>query len=194
MLLLIMSAKTYAQETYKTKEVGIVFSSFDYFGITYRTGTNKSLWRFQSLYLNNYSKNELSDSLDYKNNGFGFNLGIGKEFRKKLSDRFEFRYGVDISLRYSQSDYTYDDKTIRNRDHNRSTKAYLPGLRLVLGLNYSINEKVLIGAELLPGITYSFGHSTRFDHGSDITYEFDITGIGYGFDNNSARLSIMYRF
>lgn len=194
MIALIMSANTFAQETSKTKEVGIVFSNFDYFGITYRTGTNKSLWRFQSLYLNNNNSNFLSDSLDQKSKTNGFNISIGKEFRSQLTDKINFRYGVDISFGYSQNSQTYDDKTITNRDDVRSSKIYSPGLQFVLGLNYLVNEKVLIGAELLPGITYNFGQSSEFDYYSGTTIEFDSTEFIYGFNNYAARLSIIYRF
>lgn len=194
MIVLIMSANTYAQETNKTKEVGIVFRNFDYFGITYRTGSNKSVWRFQSLYLTNSKTTELSDSLDRKLSGSGFTLSIGKEFRKKLSENLMFRYGADISFGYFKSSNIYEDKTILDRDWNNSSKLFSPGLHFVVGINYLVSKNLIIGAELLPGIKYEFGQRTEYEAYLNYTRDFDVSRYSYGFNNNSVRLTIMYRF
>jgi hypothetical protein len=53
--LLILFALSYAfignaQETVKQQEVGLVFRSLNNFGLTYKVGTKKSLWRYQALF------------------------------------------------------------------------------------------------------------------------------------------------
>lgn len=68
-----------AQE--KRKEVSINFSSLDEFGLSYKSGTATSLWRYHLLSIN-ASKNEnenSSSTSDFKNYGIG--ASIGKEFR-----------------------------------------------------------------------------------------------------------------
>ncbi len=181
-----------AQE--KQKEVGLLFSNFDNFGLTYKTGTNKSMWRFNTLILNGSNRIEITDSLETESKGFGFSIQVGHELRTNISDNLEFRYGADLSFTYNNSEYDYDDKTIDNHDQISERSVYEPGFNFVVGLNYKINDHFILGAELLPSISYKTGTEKGKNSLDEYVLEKDISGFSYGLSNSSARLSLIYRF
>lgn len=43
-------------------------------------------------------------------------------------------------------------------------KRFMPGLNLIIGLNYNITDKISAGAELLPGGKYVFGKYSNFQN------------------------------
>ena len=191
---LAMSIMMVAQEKTKQKEVGLVFNNLDNFGLTYKTGTNKSLWRFNALFISGYDLDETADSLVNKQSNMGFGIKFGKEYRKVIVTNFEFRYGVDLSFTYNHTSREYDNPTAgyNNQSYERTT--YEPGINLVLGFNYVINDYFVIGAELLPHFTYSTGTSKEIRSYYDMEIESDISGFSYGISNTSALLSLSYRF
>ena len=73
-----------AQETNKQREIGLVFNNPDNFGLTFKTGSDKSLWRFNTLSISGNSSNLLTDSSDIKQNNMGIGITFGKEFRKNV--------------------------------------------------------------------------------------------------------------
>jgi hypothetical protein len=173
----------------KRNEAGIIFSSLNSFGISYKTGTDHSLWRFNTLVINGSNIEENSDSLDYKNENSGIEIKIGHEFIKPVAEKVEFRYGTDISFGYNHALYDRNDKSINDSDHSRERTTFTPGLNIVLGLNYLINDHFIVGAEILPYVHYQFGEITE-----DNDQERDISGLQYGLSNTSARISLVYRF
>ncbi len=185
-----------AQEIKKQREIGLVFSDLNSFGLTYKTGTEKSLWRFNTLFFSGYSREDSADSLVNKYNGNNFSVKIGKEYRKGISDKLELRYGADLSFAYAYSKTDNDDKTINNNDLLYETRTYQPGLNLVFGLNYIFGDNFKIGAELLPGFSYLTGSSvqTRGSGNNNDESENDISGFYYGLSNTSALISFTYRF
>jgi len=196
MVLVCLSASYYlmAQETVKQKEIGLVFSNLDNFGLTYKTGTNKSLWRFNTLLITGNNVDNTTDSLVNKQSNFGFGVKIGKEFRKDLVDKLELRFGADLSFSFNQSKYDYDDKTINGHDRKDERITYRPGINLVLGLNYEFNDHFVLGAELLPSFSYTTGSSTESNYYNDDEVKTDISGFNYGISNTSVLLSLAYRF
>lgn len=173
----------------KRNEAGIIFSSLNSFGISYKTGTDHSLWRFNTLVINGSNIEENSDSLDYKNENSGIEIKIGHEFIKPVAEKVEFRYGTDISFGYNHALYDRNDKSINDSDHSGERTTFTPGLNFVLGLNYLINDHFIVGAEILPYVHYQFGEITE-----DNDQERDISGLQYGLSNTSARISLVYRF
>ncbi|PKP09921.1 MAG: hypothetical protein CVU09_09845 [Bacteroidetes bacterium HGW-Bacteroidetes-4] len=97
---------------------------------------------------------EPTDSVIYKGSTIGFGLKLGKEYRKPIAYKLELSYGMDVSFRYSWSKGERDDKTISDRDGLSKTIVYEPGINLVFGLNYVINDSFSLGEELLPHLTY----------------------------------------
>ena len=111
-----------------------------------------------------------------------------------MTDNFEFRYGGDLSFRYYKSDFDFDDKTPSNQDRRNNKTTYNSGINIVIGFNYLINEKFLLGAEILPGIGYTTGESVITNSAGSIETKSDISGFNYGLSNNGALISLSYRF
>ncbi len=194
LLSLIFPFSLMSQETIKQKEVGLLFSNLDNFGLTFKTGTNKSLWRFNTLYLSGNNNNEIADSSESNYTSFGFNVQIGHEFRTSISNNLEFRYGADLSFIFNHYETDYNDKTIDDRDRYSKRNYYEPGINLVIGLNYVINDNLVFGAEILPSISYRKGKEEEKIYYNDYNIERDISGLNFGLSNTSARLSLVYRF
>jgi hypothetical protein len=183
-------------EKVKQKEIGLVFSNLDNFGLTYKTGTEKSLWRFTTLFISGDNIEETEDSLLSKQNQLGFGVKIGKEYRKNIAQNLELRFGADLSFSYSHSKIELDDKTVNDFNRLREQSIYRPGVNLVFGFNYELSDNFVIGAELLPNFTYTTGSRTETNY---YTYQndevkTDISGFSYGLSNSSALLSLVYRF
>lgn len=185
-----------AQETVKQKEIGLVFSNLDNFGLSFKTGTNKSLWRFNTLFITGNNVGYTADSLVDKQSNTGFSVKIGKEYRKNIIDNLEMRFGADLSFRYYQNKSDYDDKTVDDYDRSNERTTYQPGINLVFGFNYLLGDNLLIGAEILPSFSYTTGKSVEkryyINDGEEIKR--DISGFNYGLSNTSVLLSLAYRF
>lgn len=196
LLCLSMSYTLMAQETVKQKEIGLAFSNLNNFGLTYKTGTDKSLWRFNTLFISGNNTETTSDSLIDKLSSNGFGIKIGKEYRKVLVDNLELRFGADLSFSYNQTKDNYEDKTINNYDWKMERTTYQPGINLVFGLNYVFNDNLVLGAEILPYFSYNTGTevSNGYYNSSDVERKSDISGFSYGLSNSSALLSLAYRF
>jgi hypothetical protein len=181
-----------AQDTVKVNEIGLSFRNLDSFGFTFRTGTHKSLWRFNTLFIGGSSMEQSADSSFSKQSSSGFGLQIGKEYRKLIVENLELRLGVDLSFDYSKSEYSYYNSTYDYRVQDRTT--YIPGIKFVLGLNYLLSPNLVIGAELLPGVSYSTGTSVETSYYTHNEVKSDVSGFSYGLSNASALLSLAYRF
>ncbi|MCT4637533.1 MAG: hypothetical protein N4A72_07480 [Bacteroidales bacterium] len=181
-----------AQESTKQREVGLVFSNLDNFGLTYKIGTNKSMWRFNTILLSggkNTYKIEGSDK-DQTEKNFGFGIKVGKEFRKKLKQKIELRFGADLLFNYSNTEKIEETK-----------KFYESGVNLVFGLNYLISDNLVIGAEILPYMTYKKSEidiEKQYYIGNYDTIterqKDDISEFNYGLSSSSVLLSLTYRF
>jgi hypothetical protein len=181
-----------AQESTKQREVGLVFSNLDNFGLTYKIGTNKSMWRFNTILLSggkNTYKIEGSDK-DQTEKNFGFGIKVGKEFRKKLKQKIELRFGADLLFNYSNTEKMEETK-----------KFYESGVNLVFGLNYLISDNLVIGAEILPYMTYKKSEidiEKQYYIGNYDTIterqKDDISEFNYGLSSSSVLLSLTYRF
>lgn len=181
-----------AQEKESQKEVGVQFSSLNSFGFTYKSGTSKSLWRYNVLLIgiSNLENDFENDNFDQSNDSFNASASIGKEYRKKIAKNLEFRSGFDISFAYNSYETSNGPIILNNFYRKRHT--YTPGVNGVIGVNYVINDKLVIGAEVLPSATYSFGEVERLENG--VIYTGDVKDWNFGFSSNSARLSVAYRF
>ena len=192
---LLIAFNSYSQDSttsQKQKEIAIGFKSLNSFGLSYKFGKTKSLWRINTIIFSGTNSDENADSLDYHITSFGFIARFGKEYRKSLTDKLEIRYGADLSFNLAQDKYDRDDKSINNNDRKRERNTYTSGFNWVLGFNYLISENLLIGAEILPEITYTTGTERAIADG--IETKTDIYETRYGLNNNSALLTLAYRF
>ena len=185
-----------AQEIAKQKQVGLVFYNFDNFGISFKTGTNKSAWRFNTMMLTGREDEIKGDNLERKTTNFGFGLSIGKEFRVDVAKNLEMYYGADLGFNYQKSKTETETKeNLLKVTSTVESKIFTPQLSLVLGMNYVINDKIVIGAEILPTLRYNIGEETEKRTGMNVLEEKrDISGFNYSLSNTSVRLTLAYRF
>lgn len=193
--LIILTAATSlsAQEKKRIKEVGFIFYNFDGFGLTYRIGNEKSVWRFNSVFLSGGQY-----SSDRTNKLFGFGLNSGREWRTAITEKLDFRYGVDLFFNYRKNIY---EGNYMNQDKKDESISNSGGLNIVLGFNYSISSSIIVGIEVLPYISYNDHSSYNFqefvDHLGNPYYlknERYSSSTSFGIQNSSALLSIIYRY
>ncbi len=191
-LLGVLPFLSQAQESAsKQKEVGLTFSSLNNFGLTFRTGSEKALWRFQTLIGTGNNQSEQLANGEEVRNQFNTAIGIGREMRKPVTDKLTARYGVDVAFNHNsfsiettdlQGDLTALDETTQNGF----------GANLVLGFNYALSDNLLLGAELLPHVTFYKDTQKSLDPVTSEIDETDIDRVSYGMSNQSARLSLVY--
>ena len=188
---LIMPYTLMAQDYVSDKEFGLLFTNFDNFGLTFRVGSSRGMWRFGSTFISGTSRDETTGSTrrQIENSGFGFE--IGKEARINLTEDFELRLGGDATFDRQKSKTEITNGTSNVSQIQESITIRL-GVQVVFGFNYVINEKLVLGAEILPGARYLRGESSEQNNG--VSNNGDIDGFEYGLFSDSARLSLVYRF
>ncbi len=178
----------------RIKEAGLSFYDLDGFGLNYKVGTHEKLWRFNSLAGSIYSTEETYLSTETERKGFGVYASVGREFRKRLADDFEFRYGFDLSFDYGRSkseSYVNDHAGIA---YSEKIQGYSTGINAVFGINYLIKGKIVIGGELLPGLKYVRNSIEKHSMITNETQEQNNTRLNFGFGSSSILLVIAYRF
>lgn len=161
---LLVTFNLYAEKAEKITELGLIttrplYSSYNF---TMKYGTESSLLRFNAFSLGNniykstsydiaVSDTSIGTDLDHN---FGFAVAIGRELRKEISQKLVFRYGLDINFSYSYDTDRYDRDTTYYS--YRESHQFAPGVNLVLGMNYELNDHVVIGVEFLPYINYTY--------------------------------------
>jgi len=194
MLLSFISSGVFAQEnpTPKIHQVGITFSSLNQFGMNYKTGSEKTLLRLSLLSLNlgndsQWGKTE--DSLDVKQQNYGAGFRLGFEKRVPVVTHFDFIWGLEAGINYNYQKTKFQDLY---NDYERTSWNIMPLVNVILGVNYTIGEHLVIGAEITPGFHYSVGKTEYTSYNQ--TKETTSSSFGFGFNNNSANLSVAYRF
>jgi hypothetical protein len=183
-----------AQDNSKQQEAGIVFSNLNNFGLTYKIGTEKGLWRFTALNLSGNNKKTTTDSVDIKDFNIGFGVKVGREWRAKITRTFEFRYGLDLSFSYSQTKDITEDNSVR-RVYGGGTyqyDSYTPGVNCVLGFNYVFQKVIVLGFEAMPYVNFTT-EITKPDEENG-TSKSKVSTFSYGLNSTSLLLSISYRF
>lgn len=204
----LVSTGLYSQEEkVKQREFGIGMANLNSFALLYKCGHQGAMWRLQSLIANGKQEdytNKEKDSLFSKSSNLYLRFQAGREWRTDLGGNFEFRYGLDLTFRYNSTTDEYNTSlynSIRYDNLYKSEQTTLePGICFVLGVNYVVKEKWVIGAEVCPGFNYITG--TRVDEyypnpsgtGEPTKQEFDISGYEFGLRNTGALLSVSYRF
>jgi hypothetical protein len=191
---LAISLSILAQEKSKQQEVGLIFNDLNSFGLTFKTGTNRSMWRFNTLLIAGDNINYESDSYNNRRSNTALYFKFGKEFHYVLVDNLEFRVGADVLFNLQKNKDVFTNNLIDNYSTIRESVIYESGINLIFGLNYVINNKLIIGAEILPYISYTTGNNTAKNGNSSNENVQDISEYSYGLSNQSAMLSIAYRF
>ncbi|MDQ1770795.1 hypothetical protein GQR60_06420 [Labilibaculum sp. A4] len=193
LIALTLSTFVMAQEKTKIKEVGLTFRNLDEFGFGYKIGTEQSLWRFNTIFLSGMNEDRNSDKAfnDSDSQQFGLSFSAGKEYRKLITENLEYRYGLDLSFGYNHSKENNGSTTDPSK---RKSNLFTPGLNLVFGLNYIISDQLILGAEVLPYLKYTFGQTSEERRIPEYSNKVDHSDIRYGFDSSSVLLSLAYRF
>ena len=174
------------------RQVGINFSSLNSFGLHYKTGNEKTLLRLSLLSMNlgasaQWGKKE--DSVDVKQQHFGAGFRLGFERKVPVVAHFDFIWGLEAGC-----NFTYQKMTNKDiySDFKRTTWDITPLIDLVLGVNYTIADHLVLGAEIAPSIHYTYGKTKSINLAQ--TLETTNSSFGFGFTNSSASLSVAYRF
>lgn len=193
LLIFIISISSFAQKTDKINEFGITTKGLSNFGITYRFGTEKSVWRINAVSSDGTFRLNNFDNRDYSENNFAVGFELGKENRTKLSDKFELRHGLDLGFHFR----TIKNESVENTGkiiNDFTSHSYRPILNAVLGFNFVFSPSLLLGAEIQPGVSYELRNVRSYNQ---ITNEYETQNqkyINYGFSSNFIRLSVVYRF
>jgi len=183
----------FAQESSRQQEVGLLFKNLDAFGLSYKIGNEKSMWRFSSLMISGgITTPPEQDEYELKDTHFGGKISAGKEFRKSISDKCNLIFGADVSFMYNQSVNEIKNKDLPEIKTTNKKQHYSTGINAIIGFNFLISDNLLFGAELLPDLTYSTSIATRILNGEKTKKE--SSQMNYGLTSSSAQLSIAYRF
>ena len=132
-VLLISVLTIQAQEKDKVKEVGLTFYNLDGFGLTYRLGNENAVWRFNSLF---FGTTDQSGNNSNNNKSIGLGSSLGREWRKAMTDKLDFRYGVDVFYNYRKN--TADNYLTPELENENIFNS--GGLNLILGFNYEVSS------------------------------------------------------
>jgi len=67
LVVMALVSSLFAQEKTKQREVGLAFTNFDNFGITYKIGNEKALWRYNLLFLSGNQQKENLENIIHGN-------------------------------------------------------------------------------------------------------------------------------
>lgn len=202
---LLFCSSIFAQEEItekRVKEAGVIFTNLNNFGLTYRIGNAKNVWRFNTAFISGGQSDifgSINGSGNY-NRSLGFGLQAGREFRNRINDNFELRSGTDLMFQYDRFENKYDPSPFTSEERKVIRNNYSIGVSFVLGINYIIKKQLVIGAEIQPFISYNElknkEENTYFNGTNYVTEEFsnNINTINFGINNQSAILSIAYRY
>jgi hypothetical protein len=179
-----------AQDKVKQKELGLGFSNFDNFALTYKFGHQKSMWRLMALHgsINSFDYTDYDEDKS-KQKSASVGISFGKQFHSFINDDFKLIYGADLKLNYSYN------KNIEQGQNESVRSIYAPGLNAVLGFNYDLNDHFVIGLELLPGLNYTYSE-TKIDNDDEAMTDHvsKTNGLSFGVSTSSALLTMAYRF
>jgi hypothetical protein len=199
LIAIAMSFGLVAQEKSKVKEAGLVFSSLNNFGLNFKSGNEKALWRYSTLFLSGNNTKETGDDYIDEQKSFGVTLAFGREYRKPLTDKLQLAFGGDVIFGFRHHEIVIDPGDNISYSYSREEKqtVYSPGINLVFGFNYLVSDVLRLGIELNPNFTYDFGKSTQsndYSGENNSELETDISGFRYGLTSNSVRITIAYQF
>lgn len=156
---------TQSQNNYPSsiKEIGVQLNNLSDWGVVYRMGTERALWRFSAFGfgLDWHQTNDLMQ-VDDRGQSFQISAAVGHEWRKPIAEGFEFRYGTELGLGYAHDKTVMVDPNALTEGIQYPTTELRRGtvsLAAVLGINYVLYDEWVFGAELNPSLSYNFGRT-----------------------------------
>lgn len=176
---LLFGLNSFAQKKPKIHEIGLsITSGFD-FGFIYKTGTEKSVLRLETLFLNGSHIIQGGAS----NNNYGVGVGLGREYRKNMVDNLFFIYGLGGRLTYN------GQSAVISGFPGQFSHVFSPQINLILGFNYVLKDSWVFSIETLPYLRFDI--VTQSFSGN---LELNNINVTYGLNMQSVRLVIAHRF
>lgn len=178
---LIITLTSFGQKKSPIHEVGLSVNTGLNFGLFYKTGSEKSLFRLQTLFLNGMHHARPNG---INTNNYGFGISLGSEFRQNIAENLFLFYGFGAGVRYTGQNF------VNNGTIEQYETTFSPTINLVVGVNYVLKDRWVFAVEALPYLRYDI-----------ITSQGGISNLGvvsgrisYGFNMESVRLTIAHRF
>jgi hypothetical protein len=181
---------SYGQDSSKVREIGLTTERLDDFNITYRFGTENKLWRISTVDMDARIWKEERDDYDRLRSNYSIGVAVGKEWRVALGEKMKLRYGMDLFYSYRYYSHEVDNAIDVYDSHNIGT-SHGAGVRAIVGFNYDLTDRLILGAEARPGIAYT--HFKSIDKIEDDVYQ-NIHSITGNVTNNSLLFSLVYQF
>jgi len=178
-----LNAQTEMSNT-KKREVALTINKLNEYGLSYKFGNEKALWRLNAFWANNRSSIFESDDRFTKSTRGAYSLSFGRDWIKPLSEKLEFRYGAALSAGYNFSKSEQDDLEVIDEETISKNITFRPGVVGVLGFHYALNKFINIGAESTLSAGYSIGKTTRTAGRFNET--FTNRGFDFGMENVAA--------
>ena len=177
-----------ADTTRFNRKIGITFRNLDHFGLIYKTKLDQRYLRIEALNIGSKLKNSIEPkpAEQYFKLNLGFNVGL--ENHHILNQNVDLIHGGSLISKVGFG-FAEQKKKIYGKYFRFDV-----GFGYILGINYHINNKFELSAELLPSLRYSYyqrknpagdnepSHETRVSH----EFQLDI--------RNNAMFSILYNF
>jgi len=196
-ILVFLSLKSISQTdetaTGRINEPTLSFTSIDNFGFNYKLEQkNNWYWRFLFLYGRQAKQEKVGDDYNQTNSYFTPGVGIGFEKRFQIVKKLQFKTGADVRASYRKSKQAefHDNDAYYKVDYTYSSGQF----NFVFGINYFINEHVLLSLEFTPFIRYSISEHIWNSDIPEYEHEQKSSRLQYSFTNRTVSLNIAYRF
>lgn len=186
----ILNAQNETTNTQK-REVALTFKSLNDYGLSYKFGNKKALWRLNSFWVNNHSSIVENDDLLTENKSGAYSISFGRDWIKPLSEKLEFRYGAALSASYRFSKSERNDFDVTDEETTSKSTIFTPGAIGVVGFHYALTNVINIGAESTLTAGYNIGKTTRTAGRFNETFTNNGFNLGMG---NVAALVITCKF
>lgn len=181
---LLFGWNSFAQKNPTIHEVGLSISSGLDFGLIYKTGKEKSVFRLQTLFLNGMHQSQPNgNNTNVNNNNYGFGISLGSEFRQNIAQNLFLIYGFGAGVKYS------GQNVVNNGLIEQYNHIFSPNINLVIGVNYVLKERWVFSIEALPYIQYDVVTQSTSNNLGVVS-----SRISYGMNMASVRLVIAHRF
>lgn len=190
---LIASMLVQAQQARSVKELGVVFYNGDQYGLTYRFGTEKGLWRVNVVSLGGSNLKSLdNDFTQMEENAFNMNLSFGREIRWRIRRSIALRLGADLSYGLSTTKTRSDSNHDLTFDETNNMVNHAPGFNLMYGFNLQLSN-FLLGVEVKPSVQYNMTSRETWYMNARMSNT-DENRFNWGLSTTPVQLSIVYQF
>jgi hypothetical protein len=132
--------------------------------------------------------NSNSFAIHYYNFSIGLQNGI--EFRKKLSEKFSFFHGPNLSFSYKSNITKTENPAIPTDERRDIIQSYIAGIPYTLGLLFQFNNHLLFSAEINPELSVKY---SKARYGQNPNFDSENISSNFLFANKYGFISIAYR-